>query len=232
MYCNYCHPIMDTENKKVLFTRTISKKSVLASALEDFIFLTENMTFDETMDETLKTIMDENVSIPLDEKRELFDDILSRSKAQIEMLKDYIEKKEKGYIKDSTWLIEYSIMVSKILKIRQELISVIKWNSNQTVKDIDLLNTEIFSTVRNIISMSSIIESHVKELIDHDEVDRIIDENMIDGYLLGSYKDIDEIRYKLAGAIIVESKLKTLISKLAACGFSWAKNSNIINTNH
>ena len=80
--------------------------------------------------------------------------------------------------------------------------------------------------------MSSIIESHVKELIDHDEVDRIIDENMIDGYLLGSYKDIDEIRYKLAGAIIVESKLKTLISKLAACGFSWAKNSNIINTNH
>lgn len=232
MHCNYCRPIINTENKKVLFTRTIPKKSVLTSVLDDFIFLTENMVFDEGMNETLKTVMDENISIPLDEKRELFDDILSRSKAQIEMLKDYIEKKEKGLIKDSTWLIEYSIMVSKILKIRQELISVIKWNSNQTVKDIDLLNTEIFSTVRNIISMSSLIESHVKELVDHDEIERIIDENMTEGYLLGSYKDIDEIRYKLAGAIIVESKLKTLISKLATCGFSWAKNSAIIDTNH
>lgn len=232
MYCNYCRPIINTENKKVLFTRTIPKKSVLASVLDDFIFLTENMVFDEGMNETLKTVMEESVSIPLDEKRELFDDILSRSKAQIEMLKDYIEKKEKGLIKDSTWLIEYSIMVSKILKIRQELISIIKWNSNQTVKDIDLLNTEIFSTVRNIISMSSLIESHVKELVDHDEIERIIDENMTEGYLLGSYKDIDGIRYKLAGAIIVESKLKTLISKLATCGFSWAKNSNVIDTNH
>ena len=232
MYCNYCHPIINTEDKEILFTRAIPKKSVLSSVLDDFIFLTENMVFDESMNETLDSIIDNNISIPIDLERELFNDAISRSKAQIEMIKDYIEKKEKGLIKDSTWLMEYSIMISGILKLREELISLIQWNTNQTVKDISLLNTEIFSSVKNIISMSSVIEKHVKELVDHDEIDKIIDENMVEGYLLGSYKDIDELRYKLAGAMIVESKLKTLMTKLATCGFSWAKNASIIDTNH
>lgn len=197
------------------------RSNFLDCLINDFQFITDNMEFDShsylTVDNAMKG---ENPDIT--NTKESFDNTVKKAKDLIPALIDYKAKRYDTLLNEER-LYEFFVLIGTVLKDRLELIKMIDLCDSDLLKEMKKINYLIDTKIEYINRVSGIINQHVKEIIDYNEIDKLNSIVSEDGIMIDSYFiDIDILKNRLNAVCIVENKLNALINKLRLSGYEWA----------